>query len=131
MTKPNVWGLRHPKPSVVSAVVTLTEAERAASDATLTLRETSALLTHLRNALAGALYDRMEMPTGRCAICAAGLSTDRALLSEAAQALRHVRDCGACGEDSWTACASGGHHAELTLTALEQAVASDPRGSDV
>jgi len=124
MTKPNTWMLLHPSQTVVSAVVALSTAECDGSSVTLTLRQTSALLTHLRNALAVALLAEMDRfeSLGRCAICAAGLSIDRDLLVEASNALVHVRGCGACGEDSWNSCAAGGHHAERTLALIETAL---------
>lgn len=120
--KPNTWGLRHPSETVVAAVVELTSASCEARKATLTLKQTSALLNHLRMALGGALSATATDPPGRCVFCAAGLSTDRALLVDAATALRHVRDCGACGEDSWTSCATGGQHADRTLAAIDAAL---------
>ncbi len=122
--KQNTWTLRNPKQAVVTAVLALTQGEQEARATTLTLRQTSALLGHLRKALGDAFREDMNI-LGRCAICSAGLSSDRALLVEAAQALRHLHGCGACGEGSWNACGDGGQHAERTLTAIETSLKID------
>ena len=49
--------LDHPRRSVMSAVLKLTSAEQDATSATLSLRETGALLTHLRRAIRLARWD--------------------------------------------------------------------------
>ncbi len=49
--------LAHPNRSVVNAVLSLQGAEMGAVGATLTLRETSALLTHLKAAIRLARWD--------------------------------------------------------------------------
>lgn len=118
----NTSRLRNPTKSVVSAVLKLTSATREGSDCTLTLRESGALLTHLRWAISGALSAEAST-RGRCAICEAGLTSDRSLLVEAAKALRHIHYCGQCGEDSWDACGDGGRHAQLTLDTIETTLA--------
>jgi hypothetical protein len=124
------WSLRHPTHSVVGAVVALTTGEReGAKTISLTLRQASGLLTHLRTALAAAFSGEPGLSLGKCAICSAGLSTDRALLVEAEKTLLHLQRCGECGEDSWNACGDGGQHAERTLAAIQAALA-EPQSAD-
>jgi hypothetical protein len=106
------WNVTHPTKRVASAILKLVESQQAGESAVLDLGEAGALLTHLRSAVEVALAPK-----------AVDLQTrDRQLLWEALRALQHVKSCGACGEDSWSACASGGQHAERTLGAIELAL---------
>ena len=98
----------HPVRAVVRR---LNDAQERATAVTLTLQEGCALLTHVRRARAVALQPTPRARQGR----------DRRLLSAALVALEHVRDCGACGEDSLESCA-GGRHALRTIAAIKLAV---------
>lgn len=126
--QPSMFILKHPSKTAISAVLKLTSGQRDAEGATLTLQESGSLLTHLRNALAVALAPKVEeLRTG-----------DRQLLWDAMAALQHLRGCGACGEDSWESCSTGGQHAAHTLAAIELALvlplsvdAIDPVGETV
>lgn len=70
------WSLRHPSRTVVRAVLKLTRAEQAADPTILTLRETSALLIHLRAALKDAFrFEAATRATPHCAICVAAASS--------------------------------------------------------
>ena len=116
MAYPNRSDLEKPSKSACEALLVLVEAQQRAESATLTLQQAGALLTHLRHALGIALA-----PTP-----AEQRSADRTLLRGAMLALQHVRHCGACGEDSWESCASGGQHAAKTLAAIEWTLVLPP-----
>ena len=100
--------------ALASALVKLADAEQRANPATLTLLEASSLLSHVRYVTALATESRMTK------MSASGL------LHSAVLALRHVHYCGACGEDSWESCASGGRHAARTLAAIEAELGLQP-----
>lgn len=53
----------HPNQSVIQAVLALTTAEQQATSATLTLRQASALLTHLRRVTRLALRESKGAPS--------------------------------------------------------------------
>ena len=109
---PSMFRLKHPTKSAVAAILKLTEGQRDGTGATLTVLDCGVLLTHLRDALAVALAPRVDELRTR----------DRELLWQAMAALQHLRECGACGEDSWDSCASGGRDAAKTLAAIELAL---------
>lgn len=46
--------------------------------------------------------------------------SDKSILLRALAALEHLHYCGACGEDSWSSCGSGGRQAEELLEELKQ-----------
>jgi hypothetical protein len=61
--KPSVYRLNHPNRSVAAAILKLTGAEQTATTATLSLREASALLTHIRTVTRLARYRLSAAPT--------------------------------------------------------------------
>lgn len=112
MSSQSRLSLKNPPQTLCEAMLVMVEAQQNGESATLTLRQGSALLTHLRHALAIALAPTPEEMR----------SHDRWLLTESLSALQHVRNCGACGEDSLESCSSGGQRAARTIAAIELAL---------